>query len=320
MRVTDGTTAAAVINNLQVGRSRLETLQQQVSTGFKVSAPSDDPVAAQQLLQLNGLIQDNEQYARNITTGGAWLNQMDGTLSEMGNVVLRAREIALAMSNDTNNATSRASEVSELKQLKGMLVQLGNSQLAGKYIFGGFVSDRPPFDVTAISNPPLPGPPPVADPLNGTPTGKYLGSDDAIQMEVGKGEYVSINYSGGKLLRGGTPPGSEGVDMIGEMDKLINALASNDVSGIRNSLPALENAQNQIIAARGDVGSRMSRLESISSGLESAKLGLQKLKSDRQDIDIVQVVSDLTRQQSAFEAALSAAGRISKLSLLDYLR
>lgn len=299
MRITEGMINNTILNNLQVGQSRLEKLQQQASSGLKVSTPGDDPVSAQQVLQLKGLVQNSDQYSRNITTGNSWLEQSDSAMSDMGNVVTRARELAVQMANGTYSAQDRATAASELKQLKNEIIQLGNSQVAGKYIFGGFVSDKPPFDTTS---------------------GAFNGTGDAVNMEVDQGAYVTINVPGGSLLRGGTPPGSSGTDIIGELDKLTTALSTNAVAGIQGALPALQNAQNQILAARGDVGARMNRVQTASDKLASMKLSLQKVISSKQDIDVLQVISELTSQQTAFQAALASSAKTSQMSLLDYLK
>jgi flagellar hook-associated protein 3 FlgL len=299
MRITEGIIANTILNNLQSGQGRLERLQQQASSGLKLSTPGDDPVSAQQVIQLKGIVQDADQFSRNIATGTSWLEQSDSSMADMGNVVTRARELAMQMANGTYSAQERTIAASELNQLKNEIVQYGNSQVAGKYIFGGFVSDKPPFDAAS---------------------GAYIGTNDPVSMEVDRGAYVTINVPGGSLLRGGTPPGSTGTDIIGELDKLTTALSINDLTGIRAALPALQNAQNQILAARGDVGARMNRVQSASDKLESMKISLNKVISSKQDADYLQVISDLTNQQNAFQAALASSAKTSQLSLLDYLK
>jgi flagellar hook-associated protein 3 FlgL len=214
-------------------------------------------------------------------------------------VVTRAQEIATQLASGTYSAQDRTNAANEVKQLKSELVQLGNSQVAGKYIFGGFVSDKPPFDTT---------------------NGAFIGTDDTVNMEVNRGAYVDINVSGGKLLRGGTPPGSTGTDIIGDLDTLATALTTNNVSGIQGTLPVFQDAQNQILALRGDVGARMNRVQNASDNLDSMKLSLNKVISAKQDADILQVTSDLTTQQNAFQVALAASAKTSQLSLLDYLK
>jgi flagellar hook-associated protein 3 FlgL len=287
--------ANTILNNLQLGQGRLEKLQQQVSSGLKLSAPGDDPISAQQVIQLKGLLQDADQYTRNIAYGNSWLQQSDSAMADMGNVVTRARELAVGMANGTYTAKDRTITASELGQLKSQLIQLGNSQAGGKYIFGGFVSDTPPFDAS----------------------GTFVGTDDAITMEVGRGAYVDVNCSGGNLLKGGTPPG---VDIIKVLDDLTTALTNNDVSGIQAKLPLLDDSLNQILSARGDVGARMNRVQSASDNLDSMKLSLSKLLSSKQDVDILEVTSALTTQETAFQVALAASAKTAQLSLLDYLR
>jgi len=56
MRITEGIIANTILSNLQLGQGRLELLQQQSSSGLKISTPGDDPVSAQQVLQLGHIV------------------------------------------------------------------------------------------------------------------------------------------------------------------------------------------------------------------------------------------------------------------------
>src|SRR5450631_2497418 len=107
MRITEGIIANTILSNLQLGQGRIAKLQQQASSGLKLSTPGDDPVSAQQVLQLKGLVQDTDQYARNINIGNAWLEQSDSVMADMGNVVTRTRELAEQMANGTYSAEDR---------------------------------------------------------------------------------------------------------------------------------------------------------------------------------------------------------------------
>lgn len=297
MRVTQNTTANLVLNSLQTIRRRMEELEQQASTGVKISAPGDDPVTAQQILHMKSLMAAGDQYSRNISNGISWLSMTEATMDEMGNVLTRAKELTVQMANATSDAKARESGMNEIIQLRNQLIQLGNTQLNGRYVFGGFKNDTPPFDAA----------------------GAFNGTDDSITIEIDRGAFVPINYSGGNLLRGGTPPGSTGTDIIGTFDNLITALSANDQAGVQAELPNLESALSQVLSNRTDLGARMNRLESQKNVIEEMKFSLTKVLSDKQDVDFMQVISDLTKQQTAFEAAIAASGKISQVSLLDYL-
>lgn len=275
----------------------MEELEQQASTGVKISAPGDDPVTAQQILHMKSLMAAGDQYSRNISNGISWLSMTEAAMDEMGNVLIRAKELTVQMANATSDAKARESGMNEIIQLRNQLIQLGNTQLNGRYVFGGFKNDTPPFDAA----------------------GAFNGTDDSITIEIDRGAFVPINYSGGNLLRGGTPPGSTGTDIIGTFDNLITALSANDQAGVQAELPNLESALSQVLSNRTDLGARMNRLESQKNVIEEMKFSLTKVLSDKQDVDFMQVISDLTKQQTAFEAAIAASGKISQVSLLDYL-
>ena len=298
MRVTENSTMKMVLAMLQQQQEKVNTLQQQVSSGSRINVPSDDPVSAQQVLNLKGLMAATDQYSRNIQTGTTWLNQMDSSMSQMNNTLTRAKELATQMANGTYDASDRQSAALEVTQLRDQMISLGNTQVTGKYIFGGFVSDQPPFDANGV----------------------FKGTDDQVNIQVDQGSYIAINYSGGKLLRGGTPPGSGGTDVIGVLNNLITALNNNDETGISSSITGLDSSLKQVQAAQGDVGARENRLQNADNILANTKDYLTKAVSAKQDSDLTQVLSDLAKQQLAYQATLAASAKFSQLSLLDYMR
>jgi flagellar hook-associated protein 3 FlgL len=286
-----------VVAMLDQQQEKVNTMEQQVSTGLRINEPSDDPVSAQQVLNLQGLMSATDQYSRNIQTGTTWLNQMDSSMSSMNNVLISAKGLATQMANGTYTASDRQSAAIEATQLRDQMISLGNSQIAGKYIFGGFVSDKPPFDAS----------------------GNCSGTDDAVNIQIDQGSDIAINYSGKKLLSGS----GGGTDVIGVLNNLITALNNNDVAGVNgvsSAISGLDSSLDQIQAAQGDVGARENRLQSAGNTLATTKDYLTKTVSSKQDADLTQVLSSLSTQQTAFQATLAATAKFSQLSLLDYMK
>jgi len=241
------------------------------------------------------LIATTDQYTRNIQTGTSWLSQMDSSMSEMNNVLVRAKELATQMSNGTYDAGQRQSAALEVTQLRDQMIALGNTQIAGKYVFGGYVSDQPPFDAT---------------------TGSYNGTEDDVNIQISQGSSMTINYSGGKLLRGS----GGGTDVIGTLNDLVTALNNDDQSGVAATITGLDDSLQQIQAAQGDVGARENRLQTAGNVLSNTKDNLTKALSGKEDADYLQVMSDLSKQQTAYQATLAATAKFSQLSLLDYMQ
>jgi flagellar hook-associated protein 3 FlgL len=296
MRVTPGLTADNALYNLQKGRSLLGKLQEQIASGLLVNRPSDDPIVTRQILDLQSKLDKGAQYQSNITKGNIWLNMTSTALTGMSDIISQAKKVAGTITSGSSDQTVRDSAVSQLTELKKQLVDLGNTQLGDQYIFAGFRNSTPPFSKA-----------------NNT----YAGTGDDISIEIGQNSREAVNISGDDLLKGTGSYGS--VDTLTAFDNLIAAINSNNVAGIQAGAASLDAAANQITNATTDVAARMIRMDSASKLLKLDQNTMQGIVDDTQNVDYIKAATELNKQQTAFEAALSATARISQLSLLDYL-
>jgi len=300
MRVTQNTTANLVLQNLQVIEQRQEVLEQEASTGMKISAPSDDPTSAQQIVRLKSQTAATNQYARNITNGTALLTMANSAMSSMSNTLTSVKQLALEMSNATNgDPTAMTAAAQQMQQLKSQFISLGNTQLNGNYLFGGFKNDTPPFDAA---------------------TGAFTGTTDTTSFEIAAGSSVPVAVSGSQVISGGTPPGSSGTDIMGMFDNLISALNSGSTAGVQAQLGNIDSAATQITSSEATIGASMNRLTTATSVAQDNNLATTQVISSLQDADYTQVVSDLSKQQTAYQAAIASSAKISQISLLDYLQ
>jgi flagellar hook-associated protein 3 FlgL len=101
--------------------------------------------------------------------------------------------------------------------------------------------------------------------------------------------------------------------------RLSDALRSNDLLGIERALGVLDASVLELNFARAELGARQQGLDLLSVRLEDEKISLESTLSLEIDADFVDVVSQLTARQAAFEASLELIGRTFQLTLLDYL-
>jgi flagellar hook-associated protein 3 FlgL len=296
MRVTPGMTADNALYNLQKGRTILGRLQEQIASRSVINRPSDDPITTRQLLDIENKLEEGDQYLSNITKGDLWLNMSETALEGMSDFINQARKVAGTIGSGSSDSTVRTNAASQLTELKKQLVDMGNTQLGDQYLFAGFKTDTAPFSKS-----------------NNT----YYGTGDDISVEIDKGSLAAINIAGDSLLKGTGGYGS--VDILQTFDNLITAITNNDVSSIQSESAKLDESMNQIANAISDVGSRMNRMESAKTMITRDQSTLSGIISDTQGIDMIQAATELNLQQTAFEAALSATAKISRLSLLDYL-
>jgi len=101
---------------------------------------------------------------------------------------------------------------------------------------------------------------------------------------------------------------------------LRDALLNNDERGITFAGGRLEADLERLASARALVGGRASRVEAAQDRVEDAMLLDKSLKSDRQDLDLVEASSRFSQLQLQLQAGLTAVSQVAPLSLLNFLR
>ncbi|MBT0663942.1 hypothetical protein KI809_06470 [Geobacter pelophilus] len=153
----------------------------------------------------------------------------------------------------------------------------------------------------------------------------FFGTDDALNVEIDHGVSFAMNISGGKLLRGQlqnpVPPATQvGIDIIRTLDNLITAIANNDSASILKGVNDLKLSNDQMNDAKAEVAGKILRLDSAEKLHTRTENTLKDLISERQDLDTTKAAVELSKQNTAFEATLSATAKIMQISILDYLK
>ncbi|WP_129124766.1 flagellar hook-associated protein FlgL [Geomonas oryzae] len=305
MRITPGMSADNAIYNLQQGRSAIDQLQEQLASGYNINRPSDDPLSTRQLLDLQEQIDAGNQYSSNITKTETLLNVSNTALSSMADLMQQVKKISGDMVTGTLDATTTASAITNLTQLKSQLIDMGNTRLGDQYVFGGYSTSQP-FDAT----------------------GAFSGTTDILKVEVSPNSYVGATVSGADLLRGGKPPATVGsgstagqgpIDILGSIDALITAIGNKDSAGILDGVKNLKAGADQVNVALSDVGGRLVRLDNMKNMITNNQNTLKTVFGDIQNVDYAKAGVLLSQQTTAFNAALSSTAKLSQLSLLDYM-
>ena len=71
--------------------------------------------------------------------------------------------------------------------------------------------------------------------------------------------------------------------------------------------------------AVAEVGGKQNRLELITTRNDSTELFITKMLSENEDVDIEEVIMNLSIQESMHRASLAVSARVIQPSLLDFL-
>lgn len=115
-------------------------------------------------------------------------------------------------------------------------------------------------------------------------------------------------------------PEQSGTNVFAVIKDFEVALRTNDKAQIQDSIDSLDRALSQVILARSQVGSRIQNLNKAQESLQRSAVDNKITASQMEDADLFQVVSDITKTDSALKASLETSGRILQPSLLDFLR
>jgi flagellar hook-associated protein 3 FlgL len=86
-----------------------------------------------------------------------------------------------------------------------------------------------------------------------------------------------------------------------------------------NDLRDVDSVMGQLLSARAMAGEALNRIDGVAGRLDSIKLQASVERSNAEDLDMVQAISDFQNRQSGYEAALKSYSMVQRLSLFQYL-
>lgn len=300
MRISTHTlfeTNGARIGELQssLGRTSL-----QISSGRRMLAPSDDPVAAARALEVSQSKAINAQFASNREYAMSSLSAVESALNSVTSLLQDVKDIVIAAGNPTQSDRDRAYQASELRGRLADLLGLANSRdAAGDYLFSGFQTGTAAFAET-------------------TP-GVYTYQGDAGQrmIQVDASRQIAVAVTGDAVFQGG------GVDMFQAISDLVALLETPGTAGLATGLATanqnLGAALDNVLGLRASVGAGMQAVDFFAVAGEERDIHYGQVLSELQDLDYAEALTRLSQQQIMLEAAQKSFVKTSSLSLFNFI-
>ena len=111
-----------------------------------------------------------------------------------------------------------------------------------------------------------------------------------------------------------------GVNIFAVLNKLEIALKTNDKFAVQDSLEHIDEALEQMLMARSELGTRLGTIDSAIETMGKQGIDIQKNISDAEDADLFEVVSDLGKVQNSLQASLQTSGKLLSQTLFDFIR
>jgi flagellar hook-associated protein 3 FlgL len=285
-----------ILANLQNTEQSILQLQEELSTGFTLNKPSDNPVGASVVMNMQTATAQNNAFLNNIQTIQSQLQTADGSLQGANGDITTALQIESQQVSAPSDASSRAQAALQVEQLLEDAVRQANARFANTPLFAGTQTQQDPFsivngnvvftgNVNALNAD-------VSDGVQflgnvsanafGAMSDGIQGQNPATQLPIDLNPAVTLNTSLGDLNGGSgvtlgsiqiTGTGTATVDLttaktLGDVINLINNPKVTAVTGVTASVNA---AQNGLALTSGGPIT----VQEVSNGKTAQDLGIR---------------------------------------------
>jgi flagellar hook-associated protein 3 FlgL len=226
------------------------------------------------------------------------LTVIDTVLSDMTGKISQGLTTALGANGTDKTALQREAAAQTLIGLRDAILGDFNTSFNGIYVFSGTNSSTPPYSLAPV-----------------TEAGVYQGNADEATVDVASGRTAKVTYNGQSLAKGTATN-----DILTEFKSLIDNVRAGNSTQISSGMQALQTALDRISAVQTSVGTQMKSLEELKPQLSEMKLQAETRLDKTENVDMAEAISGMTQAETAYRAALGAAGAATKTSLMDYIR
>lgn len=293
------------LNGVANIQQELTTTERQLSSGYQIQDASDSPAQTPALVQLGSQLATVQNYQTNLTRVQAEANGADQAIGSAISLLENAQTLGAEGADSTATAATRQTLAGQIQSIQQQVVGLANTNVAGRYIFGGSADQSPPYQVDTAS----------ASGVDSLTT-----SNGSEQVVNPGGQLVYQPLTAQQIF---APLDVTGAATAGNtfvaLQSLETALTNNDQAGITSALTSLQSASTYVNQQQAYYGTAEKNLTSEQNIAANQTTALQAQISGIRDANVAQAASDLTEEQTAQTAAYSAEAEISTKSLFSYL-
>lgn len=288
----------------QIGKlnAQSQKLQDQIASGKRLTAPSDDAVAYRRLQTIGVQDADAKAWSQNIRIAQSALGQADTALGAATNQLQQAQELILSASNGTLSDSDRRVIAGQLRSIVDDLASNINAKDArGAPLFGSATGD------TAITR-------------DAAGVVSFTGTGNPASIPIGDGQNVQPSESAERIFGGLPAAGGGNTDAFALLSDFATRLEAGGPVVNDPAIGGIKTALDQIGSARASIGARGARLDLETARITDAGIARSADRSALEDTDVSTAIIDLQKTSTILQATQASLSRLSQLSLFDYLR
>ena len=281
-----------LLSSLSSGEVNAQQLQQQLATGSSILAPSDNPTGAVDALSAQAATAQANTWVTNATDGLSRLGLANQTLNQVLNQVSQLQQSVESVSTANFSPAGSSALAVKVQGIGQSILANANTSYEGYAIFGGTSGATDAF----------------------SSSGAYLGNTTAPTRTVGPGIQLPAGVTGDSVF------GSGATSLFGVINQTVADLQAGNTNAVLSTdLPALNSWYDKLQGSAAQVGSLYDEMGSAQSQGQSTAETLSTQASNITAVDLPQVSTELSLQQSTLQAALYSLSQVVPASLVQYL-
>ena len=293
------------LSEIERAQQRVAEAQQQITSGKRVTAGSDDPDVISDLLRLRSALGRNTQLKTNLQLAATAASVADETLSNALRVLDRAQTLAAEAANGTQTAEGRTSLADEAQAMEEQLVSLSQVQSGGWYIFSGDQETQPAYQLNLDSS-------------NGVDRLLTAPATHLIE-EPGGGSFMASKTAQDIFDHRNFDDTAAPDNAFAALNGLRVALINNDVPGIAAAINSIKLASAHVNACQAFYGSVETRVQDALTQAGRSDVQLRTELSQKEDADIISASLELNQGNLQIQAAMQMRGSLPRTTLFDFI-
>ncbi|WP_210498437.1 hypothetical protein [Vibrio crassostreae] len=282
-------------------------------TQYRVLKAGDDPLSQGNIVALNAAIAEIEIYERESNEIESLLRQSEVYIDAYYDRLLDLDETLIELSNGTVAEDDYELYSKELKAIEEDLASALNAQdTNGNYIFGGTVTDEPPFQKETVSMD-----------VNGDGTPEnidmyvYKGNDQRVLSKTGSTSEIPTTINGSELVNDGN--GGNVFQTIGIATYYLDqgqAIPDDTMSKLQQSVSG---TMDSVVKVKTDLGINIQEAQSNTMLYSSMKQEYTTMLSNEQDADIVEAVINIQKEQQMIQVISETTKMMMETASISFL-
>lgn len=304
MRISSLYNSNAMLAQLGTNGTQMAKLMEQLSTQKRVNVPSDDPVAASRLVQLNREQSAIKQYQSNISGLTGALSIQESHITAMSNQVMAMGDKLKLANNSSLSQKDLAGYGEELGSMLDSLVASMNSKNEnGSYLFSGTMTGSKTVEVDE--------------------NGQYVfgGNENSRETVVANGVSITENTNISKAF---SSSGND-LDMLNKLKELSEKMQDPNANyaDYKDDLSAMidmtQSTSDNLGALFTDLGGRQNRLKLIDDAHTDVSLSNAQVETDLNAADSATTTINLQLYMTSMQITNKSYSMISQLNLFSML-